>query len=79
MCSPRGQRTEDSLKGASQGNGDQVMTQVLCRGLPSIPVLGSSGCLLAPEMSGLPSPAVRNHLEQTLACPVHNTSHFVAR
>lgn len=73
-CSPRGQRTHNFLNRASQENEDQVMTQAFCRGLASIPILGSSRCLLAPEMSELPSPALRSHLEQTLVCPVHSTS-----
>lgn len=56
---PERQRAENSLEGTSQENGDQAMPQALSGGLAPIPVLsslltilGSSGCLLAPEMSG---------------------------
>ena len=56
---PERQRAENSLEGTSQGNGDQAIPQALSRGLAPMPVLrsllailGSLGCLLAPEMSG---------------------------
>lgn len=56
---PEEQRAENSLEGTSQGNGDQAKPQALSRGLALISVLGSLltilgswGCLLAPEMSG---------------------------
>lgn len=83
LCPPRGQRTQNSLEGAFQGNRAQAMPWALCRGLARVLVLGSlltsSEVIWVPSLGmKLPSPAARRDLSQPLVSPVCTTSDVMA-